>query len=448
MPGGDLAKVLLVDDDSGFSEATASALELLGHTVDTAGTVAEARARLLRQRYDRVFLDLLLPDGSGFHLLEEIPAGRTLVTLITGHPAVKKQVMNLYGLHVNYLVKPISLEQLNELFQDHQEQERAKGIVRHFGELIGETPAMQELYRQIERVGASNANVMLMGESGVGKELVARAIHKASRYTGSFVAANCGAMPAELIASELFGHEKGAFTGAANRRTGLFEEARDGTLFLDEVTEMPLPMQANLLRALETRSVIPLGTTTVIAVNCRVVSATNRTEEQIADERCLREDIYYRLAVFPLQIPPLRERMDDIPLLVNGFLDTLNRENGTRYTLAEAELRRLQSYDWPGNIRELRHVLHRSWIMGNPDDGVLRLPDRFESPFSRRKAGQPLIPELAGRTIEEVERQLIQQTLDRFDNNKTKAAEALGVSVKTLYNRLSSYGVDDAKQGG
>jgi two-component system response regulator HydG len=255
-------------------------------------------------------------------------------------------------------------------------------------------------------------------------------------------------MSPELISSELFGHEKGAFTGAVARRVGFFEEAQDGTLFLDEVTEMPLSMQTNLLRALETRTVIPLGTTAVTPVNCRVVSATNRTEEQIVDSNCLREDIYYRLAVFPLHVPPLRERMADVPLLVKGFLDTLNRENGTQYTLADAELKRLQSYNWPGNVRELRHVLHRAWIMADPEEGVLRLPERIDSPFSRRKSAQPLKQELAGRTIEEVERQLIMQTLDRFENNKTKAAEALGVSVKTLYNRLSSYGVEDANQGG
>lgn len=443
-----MARILLVDDDAGFADATASVLEMLGHAVDTAGTVADARTLLSRQRYDRVFLDLLLPDGSGFHLLGEIPTGSTLVTLITGHPAVKKQVMNLYGLHVNYLVKPISLDQLKSLFEDKQQRENAAGITWHFGELIGETPVMQELYRQIERVGASNANVMLTGESGVGKELVARAVHKASRVSGPFVAANCGAMSPELISSELFGHEKGAFTGAVNRRVGLFEEAQDGTLFLDEVTEMPLSMQANLLRVLETRTVIPLGTTNTIPVNCRVVSATNRTEEQIVDSNCLREDIYYRLAVFPLHIPPLRERMADVPLLVKGFIDNLNRENGTRFILADSELKRLQSYDWPGNVRELRHVLHRAWIMADPEEGVLRLPERFDSPFSRRKSAQPLKPELAGRTIEEVERQLIMQTLERFENNKTKAAEALGVSVKTLYNRLSSYGVEDANQGG
>jgi DNA-binding NtrC family response regulator len=256
-------------------------------------------------------------------------------------------------------------------------------------------------------------------------------------------------MSPELIASELFGHEKGAFTGAVGRRVGLFVEAQDGTLFLDEVTEMPLAMQTNLLRVLETKTVIPLGTTASSSVNCRVVSATNRTEQQIVDNNCLREDIYYRLAVFPLHIPPLREKMADVPLLVKGFLDTLNRENGTQYKLSEADLKRLQLYDWPGNVRELRHVLHRAWIMGNPEQEMLHLPERFDSPFSRRKPGhQSLKPELAGRTIEEVEKELIMQTLDRFENNKTKAAEALGVSVKTLYNRLSSYGVEDANHGG
>jgi DNA-binding NtrC family response regulator len=309
--------------------------------------------------------------------------------------------------------------------------------------LIGETPVMRKLYCMIENVAATQVNVLLLGESGVGKEVVAKAIHKASNTPGPFVPANCGAFSAELIGSELFGHIKGAFTGAIAHRAGLFEQANNGTLFLDEITEMPLSLQPNLLRVLESRFLTRVGASTPVPINCRVVSATNRAEHAIVESNCLREDLYYRLAVFPIHIPPLRERMEDLPLLAQSFLDTLNRENNTAYRLAPADLARLQAYDWPGNVRELRHNMQRAYIMTSPDAEVLKVPDTIVSPFSRRKstAAPPL---LVGRTIEEVERELITATLKQFDNNKTRAAEVLGVSVKTLYNRLGSYEAEDA----
>jgi DNA-binding NtrC family response regulator len=440
-----LAKVLLVDDDVAFISATAQLLTLLGHEVATADTVASASKLLHTNLYDRVFLDLMLPDGSGFHLLDHIPEDTTRVTIITGHPAVKAQVMNLYGMNVNYLVKPITLDQLKRLFDEVDVSTPAGTATRHFGELIGESPPMRALYNMITRVAASYANVLLLGESGVGKEVVAKAIHKASNTPGPFVPANCGAFSAELIGSELFGHEKGAFTGAISRKTGLFEQAENGTLFLDEITEMPLSLQPNLLRALESKMLTRVGATTQIPVNCRVVSATNRNEQQIVESNCLREDLYYRLAVFPIYIPPLRERMEDLPLLAQSFVEVLNRENNTAYTLASSDLERLMSYDWPGNVRELRHSVHRAYIMTSPDAEHLSIPDSFSSPFSRRKPS-PAQPMLVGRTIEEVERELITETLKQFDNNKTRAAEVLGVSVKTLYNRLGSYEAENAQQ--
>jgi two-component system, NtrC family, response regulator HydG len=305
---------------------------------------------------------------------------------------------------------------------------------------------MRNLYNMISRVAGSYVNVMLFGESGVGKEVVARAIHKASKLPGPFVPANCGAFSAELIGSELFGHEKGSFTGAIGRKIGLFEQAENGTLFLDEITEMPLSMQPNLLRALESRMLTRIGATQQIPINCRVISATNRSDLQIVEDNCLREDLYYRLAVFPIHIPPLRERMDDLPLLVQSFLDNLNRENNTRYAIASSDMERLLAYDWPGNVRELRHSIHRAYIMTPPDAEHLTIPDTFASPFSRKNAptAQPI--SLVGRTIEEVERELITETLKQFDNNKTRAAEVLGVSVKTLYNRLGSYEAENAAQ--
>lgn len=438
-----MANILLVDDDSSFSSATVSILEALGFQAETAATVAEAKALLANNTYDRVLLDLMLPDGSGFHILEDIPldSGKTKVTIISGNASVNKHVMSLYGTHINYLVKPITLEQLKQLLAVDEEDNGSAEFTRHFGCLVGESEAMQKLYAMIKRVAASEANVMLFGESGVGKEEVAKAVHFAAKCTGELVATNCGAFSSELLGSELFGHEKGAFTGANNKRAGLFERAVNGTLFLDEITEMPLSEQPTLLRVLESKTVTRLGGSDALPVNCRVISATNRSEQALVETHCLREDIYFRLAVFPITIPPLRNRREDIPLLANFFLTSLNLENGTQYQLSEKDLDRLQQFDWPGNVRELRHTIHRAFIMSSPDDDTLAVPEDIGSPFSKKSSASPLTDSFSavGRTIEEVEKELIMKTLDEYDQNKTKAAEVLGVSVKTLYNRLNSY---------
>lgn len=296
---------------------------------------------------------------------------------------------------------------------------------------------MQELYEMIERVGKTNANVMLMGESGVGKEVVAHAIHTASNTEGPMVATNCGALSRELIGSELFGHEKGSFTGAVGRKIGVFEQAQQGTLFLDEITEMPLEMQPNLLRVLESKRVTRVGAVKDIPVDCRVISATNRTVDDIAQSKVLREDIYFRLAVFPITIPPLRERLADIPLLATAFIEQLNAENDTNFEWKNAQLDQLKSYAWPGNIRELRHAIHRAFIMSDPAGTEVTLPKNFESPFAKNQTSTNQVT--AGQTIDDVEKELIRVTLEKVEGNKTLAAEMLGISTKTLYNRLNAW---------
>jgi two-component system response regulator HydG len=436
-----VTSVLLVDDDKNFTYATGELLKMLGHDVVIAENLAQAAAALAARRFDILLLDLMLPDGSGFQVVEDIPESQRPrhITIITGNPAIKSLVKSIMGPNISYLIKPIDLEQLQALINKIaiKDTTAVNPVHKHFGYLIGESPAMHKLYQMIERVAATKANVLLQGESGVGKELVAGAIHNASQCEGSFVAWNCGAASRELIGSELFGHEKGAFTGAIARKQGLFEQADNGTLFLDEITEMPLDMQPNLLRVLETQKVTRLGGTQEIAIDCRVVSATNRTSEQLAEEQCLREDIYFRLAVFPIVIPPLRERPDDIELIAKSFLADLNHQNDLNLTLSREALSRLTHYDWPGNVRELRHTIHRAFIMSNPDGGELVLPAELASPFGReRKKTQGLIP---GKTIEEVERELIAMTLEQVDGDKPRAAEMLGVSLKTLYNRLNTY---------
>lgn len=435
-----MAEVLLVDDDKRFLDATVQLLSLLGHHVTAVDTVSQARELMATHQFTHMILDLILPDGSGLHLLESLPAQHnTKITLITGHPAIKSIVKNLYGSNISYLIKPIDLQQLESLFVDKKPASKSEsGIKLHFGHLVGESPSMQRVYQMIERVASTRANVMLLGESGVGKEMVAAAIHYASQMEGRYVAANCGAFSRELINSELFGHEKGAFTGATHRKIGVFEQANKGTLFLDEITEMPIDLQPNLLRVLETQKVTRLGSASSVDIECRVVSATNRTEEDMAIQGCLREDLYFRLAVFPIHIPPLRSRKEDIPALVQHFLATFNQEYAGDIGISDASLKRLMEYDWPGNVRELRHAIHRAYIMADQQQQLLVLPDNLTSPFSKITP-QSQVGIRVGKTVEEVERELIESTLKHFDGDKKQAADVLGISLKTLYNRLNSY---------
>lgn len=441
-----MLNVLLVDDDAEFTEVASNIIEFIGHTVFVASSIKEAKEWLDSQPFEHILLDFMLPDGSGLHLLDDIKKRdiQPYVTFITGHPAVKGMLAEIAGPKINYLVKPLQREDIESVLsrksaaKKSSSNPRTFAIKRHFGCLIGESAAMQELYTMIERVAKSDANVMLLGESGVGKEVVAHAIHQASQSTGELVATNCGAFSKELIGSELFGHEKGAFTGAVGKKEGVFERAVDGTLFLDEVTEMPIDMQPNLLRVLESKKVIRVGGTKEIPVNCRVVSASNRSIDAIASENVLREDIYFRLAVFPIDIPPLRQRAEDIPLLANAFLTEFNQENGCNFGWREDQISRLKEYDWPGNVRELRHCVHRAFIMSDPNSKEIVLPKSFQSPFSLvRKTNQGVSP---GQTIEDVEKELIRITLEKVDGNKTAAADMLGISTKTLYNRLHAYG--------
>ncbi len=438
-----MANILLVDDDTKFLNATTDLLQMLGHTVKGASSVEEAKSMAVASNYTHAILDLILPDGSGLHVLDALNAENhnLQVALVTGHASIKSFVMNLYGPNIKYLIKPIDLEQLNAFLATSTTSNTASqdsGIKKHFGHLVGESAVMQKLYEMIDRVASTQANVMLVGESGAGKEEVAASIHSASQARGSFVPINCGAFSTELINSELFGHEKGAFTGAINRKPGVFELAQDGTLFLDEITEMPIDLQPNLLRVLESRKVTRLGGTSALDVNCRVVSATNRPEHEIARDKKLREDLYFRLAVFPIHIPPLRMRKDDIPLLVDHFLTDLNLQYNAKIGIREEDLNRLCQYDWPGNVRELRHCLHRAYIMADQATGKIRLPERIQSPFSRLETTQNNGIHF-GKTVEDVEKELIQTTLEHLDGDKKKAAEMLGISLKTLYNRLNSY---------
>ena len=307
--------------------------------------------------------------------------------------------------------------------------------------LIGRSATMSRVRELIERVGPTDATVLLVGESGTGKELVAEAVHRrSSRAGGPFVAVNCGAIPELLIEAELFGHEKGSFTGAIRTQSGFFERADGGTLFLDEITEMPLEMQVPLLRFLESRRYFKVGGRQEIAADVRVIAATNRAPHDAIRNRKLREDLYYRLAVFPLELPPLRERDEDAVALAEHFLALLNAASGTRKRLSQNSRDLARRYSWPGNVRELRHVIERSFILA---DDTLELADALEwdsrrSQFASNGDGNTLQVAIGSR-LRDVEKSLIEATLEHFAGNKRHTADALGCSLKTLYNKLNTY---------
>ena len=439
-----MANVLLVDDEPDFVAAATEMLELHGHTVESAERLESAR-RLLGgtgTAPDVLLLDLMLPDGNGLELLEELresPVKR--VVFITGHPGIKSLIKNLSGPSVSYLTKPIgSTELLRTVETDSESPARANAESSgnlHFGCLIGESPAMLEVYEQIDKVARTPSPVLILGETGTGKELVAESIHRASGRAGQFVAVNCGSLSRELAASELFGHEKGSFTGAVRRHPGFFKRADGGTLFLDELCEMPLELQPHFLRVLETGSVLPVGSEREFPVDARTVAATNRDPKKAIADKALREDLYYRLSVFPITLPPLRARISDVPLLVDHFLTQAQGASGAETRRFSAEdAARLRGYHWPGNVRELRHVVLRAAIMSDPNDSVLRLPERFDSPFNEPNGQQGLA---IGRSIRDVERELIMRTLEHLNGDKRAAAETLGISLNTLYNRLNAY---------
>lgn len=306
-----------------------------------------------------------------------------------------------------------------------------------FGPLYGSSRAMQEVFHLLERVAPSFVSVMIVGESGSGKELIAQTVHEMSSCAHApFVALNCGAIPATLVESELFGYEKGAFTGAHKTHRGFFERAQGGTLFLDEITEMPLDLQVRFLRVLETNRFTPMGGSKEIECNVRIVAATNRDPAEAVRDNKLRQDLLYRLAVFPIVLPPLRERDDDVILLAQQFLQELNEQHGTNKQFAAGSEERLRSHSWPGNVRELKNCIRRAYIMADKDVNIDTL-----APLQRSKrwAGREVMEFEIGTSLEEVKEKLILATLDRYCGDKRRTARALGVSLKTIYNRLNAY---------
>jgi DNA-binding NtrC family response regulator len=438
---------LAVDDDPNFLSALAELIEGQGFTTNTACTLRDARAQVSHRTPDVALVDLYLPDGSGIDLLKDLELGAaTEVVLMTGHADVESAVQALRLGASDYLTKPLDIGRLKSILANVASVQPSASAaaapvsetpeVGRLGLLLGASSPMQALYEMLNRVAPTDASVFLIGESGTGKDLAAQTLHLLSRRTKApFLPLNCGAISPTLIESELFGHERGSFTGAQRRHKGYFERAHMGSLFLDEITEMPIELQVKLLRVLETGAVVRIGGDQPVDVDVRVIAATNRDPQKAVNDGKLREDLLYRLQVFPIHMPPLRERGDDVQLLADYFLGQLNERQGTGKVFTEDSLDRLRSHLWPGNVRELKNVVHRAFIMADNEITPRCLPREVggDSGSVRNLSFQ------VGTSIEEVERRLIMATLDAYGGNKRKTADVLGVSLKTLYNRLNTY---------
>ena len=453
---------LVVEDDPDFAAALEGLVKLEGFDGRSARSLDAARKQLQEQRVDVVLVDLELPDGRGTELVGDEDAANAEFIVVTGHATVDSAVNALRGGALDYLTKPVDRSRLRAALANvlrtrslKAEVSALRGDLRRlgrFGLMVGASDAMQTVYDLIARVAPTQATALIMGESGTGKELAAQTIHRLSRrHNDPWVAVNCGAISAGLIESELFGHEKGSFTGADRRRTGVFEEASGGTLFLDEITEMPADLQVKLLRTLEESEVTRVGGRAPIAVDVRVIAATNRDPELAVREGRLREDLFYRLHVLPITVPPLRQRDNDIELLAEHFLAEQNREAGTQKKWTRPALERLRAHSWPGNVRELRNAVQRAFILADGDIGPEVL-NSLVAPAAPRSAapvvaaGDGVVPIEVGSTLEDSEKRLILATLEHCKGNKNETARLLGISLKTLYNRLNVYRAGSAAE--
>jgi len=438
--------VMIVDDDRLFARSAAELVRSQGASAHVAGTLGEARSLLRRIPMQLSLVDLELPDGSGLELVRgHDPAVHGPLAIVTANPSIETAAASVSAPVLDYLIKPF-------------DPERLATIVRHAVHVAGaampitswlpgvatQSDAMRQPMLLARRVAPSDARVFLEGETGTGKEVFARAIHEVSERKGPFVAINCGAVPHELLASQLFGHERGSFTGAIGRHAGVFEQASGGTLFLDEVTEMPVDLQVYLLRALETGTVRRVGGDAEIALSARVIAASNRDPREAVAQGLLREDLYYRLAEFSIRLPPLRERGDDAVLLAQRFVEELNATHGTSRRLAFGSAAVLRAQRWSGNVRELRNVVFRSWLLSNGDAVVVAPPDGVHQDVAE-SADSILFP--LGMSLAEMERRALQKALAWCKGDKTAAARLLGISVRTVHNHLARLRRQDAGDG-
>jgi DNA-binding NtrC family response regulator len=443
--------ILIVDDEPTLRAVLSMRLERWGYRVRVASDVSEAEQLLADRVPDVVLSDVVLPGASGLELLRRLRgAGQEVpVLLMTAHGSIDTAVEAMKEGARDFLTKPLDYTKLHVLLEASaveagerraaRELEEQLDVGSGLGGLVGRSEPMRELYRMVELVAASDASAIITGESGTGKEVVARAIHELSgRRPGPFVAVNAAAIPEGLIESELFGHERGAFTGAVRAHAGCFEQASGGTLFLDEIGEMPAALQPKLLRILEAGRVRRLGGSSEITFDVRLLAATNRSPAEALEKGLLREDLFYRLNVFELRAPALRERLEDLSLLTQHFVREFNRKHGTTVSGVRGTTRALMAgYPWPGNVRELRNVMERAVILAR--SGWIE-PEHLP-PYVR--GGEPgaeaVIVLPVGATAAEAEKRVILKTLEFVGNNKAEAARRLGLDVKTIRNKLRGY---------
>ncbi|HZT37797.1 MAG TPA: sigma-54 dependent transcriptional regulator [Bryobacteraceae bacterium] len=455
------AKVLIVDDEAAQRSAVRNMIERWGFSAAEACDGAEALSKLQQCRFDVIVTDLMMPGMDGMELLRRLKEDSALcpaAIVLTAYGNVDTAITTVHEYGAFWFIeKPIRPRAFRILLEraiaQHRLVERSERLERelsshgHIGDLVGTSAAMQEVFFLIRQAAPTRASVLVTGESGTGKELVARAIHDLSpRRDGPFIAVNCAAIPESLIESELFGHEKGAFTGALTRRAGCFELAGQGTLLLDEIGDMPLSLQAKLLRVLEDRRIRRLGAPSETEVDVRVIASTNKDLRELVAAGSFREDLFFRLSVLHIALPPLRDRLEELPALCSALITRINALHNTRITSVDgAVLGALRRHDWPGNVRELRNILERAAILAR--EGEIT-PDHLPKGFggtaperARRDLGAvPTVTLPVGTTIEQAERELISITLLHTRHNQTKAAELLGISAKTLYNKLREYG--------
>ena len=464
---------LVVDDDIDSATTMRDLIAGERFTVAMAHNLLDARRQISLQQPDILLLDLRLPDGNGMDLLADPQLlANSEVVLCTGHASIDTSIQALRLGAADYLVKPIKLKQLQGVLSRIMKPAAMKAEVEdltaqldssgHFGHLWGTSPPMQRIYEQISRVAATSVTVFITGESGTGKEVVAQTVHDLSRRRKQpFLAVNCGAISPNLIESEIFGHEKGSFTGAERQHQGFFERASGGTLFLDEITEMPPELQVKLLRVLETGRFMRVGSTVSHESDVRIIAATNRLPHQAVAAGKLREDLLYRLNVFPLELPPLRDRLSDVALLASHFLADIAAQEGQARSFTPAAVAHLARHSWPGNVRELRNAVQRAYVMAQGDtidDSWLPRGEPAPAASEALPAAAAAVPVRAlavpalegaqsivvaiGTSLAQAERLLTLATLRHFNQHKERTAAVLGISLKTLYNRLKEYAAE------
>jgi len=451
-------RILVVDDEENMVHFLTKFLRAEGFEVEGAGTGEAALERLRTAPFELVLTDLKLPDADGIEILKaarELHA-ETVVVLITAYGTIESAIEAMRAGAYDYVTKPFRASEILQVVNKALERVRLrrevsqlrKAVEQRFGlaNLVGKSAKMQEVYTQIEKVAGARGAVLIQGESGTGKELVAKALHfNSPRKAGPFVVIDCGAIPEALQESELFGHEKGAFTGAIATKKGLFEEAHGGTLFLDEVAELAPGLQAKLLRALQDGEIRRVGGTKTLHIDSRVIAATNRDLSAEVREGAFREDLFFRLNVFPIFLPPLRERREDIPLLVDYFLDRIAQDGGKPLKrLSPEALRAMMVYPWPGNVRELEHAIERAMIQSEEETITARdLPAEILAPGDELTVtladSAVSYKETMARVVRDVEVRLIRRALEQSVNNRTEAARILGISRRALVYKLKEY---------